>query len=702
MNLKVVLLPAPGTHRFYGEYPILYCPVLREGCSEADGYRVYRADREGQNYYRIEGRELKEVSATDWLKIKPLLAIFTRQTSSAAGRDGWSGRRRRRSDPGCSSERYAAASLAGKAMPSEVIEVTDDDADNSGARYSDDFVGIRPHPVGESMEVSSQLDESAWSANVEVRGRSLKRRPPGALLINEHCESRGAEDAVQPAGAGNTNVEQSGARLAKAHAGKVVLDVDAKQADEGPQHCKTNRERGSEITSDGPRRPSPPQTGLSDDPWLRQGGNWGAREGFEADGDSRGRNTCATKKKKKKLLSRSDPKSTWSHADPAPGNDESKMEIDDDVQLVSGELLSGDAAVVALSCSKKTSRGALNSMDMSAAEERTDERLMHSHNRAGAVAMQSASDRECVASMDCGDVFADSLVDAVNASAELRSRRIDETPKTTALFSLQDHPDVQSLSTHHVVNSCDDESTSAICQADVSGSRLSCVGMPFMGQTRPPTTGSPVHHMHHSATQMEDRNAPTSEEHNASRKRDHATSGVGGGDGCDGSSAQSLAEEVTAVPPLRAVEIAKMKDTVELDGKDRDAEWIRSGSEALEVVSGVPIRRNKRKKGCEAGGVNGSIEGEQALEDLTGPEGPEHKATDKGVHAACASSLGSRQNKIEPTLTTIRGIKLRHDHFERILDSDGWLTSQVMLIIPGFSFFPGFFCLEFIATPGNF
>lgn len=77
----------------------------------------------------------------------------------------------------------------------------------------------------------------------------------------------------------------------------------------------------------------------------------------------------------------------------------------------------------------------------------------------------------------------------------------------------------------------------------------------------------------------------------------------------------------------------------------------------------------------------------KAMEDLTGAE---HGSPREGGRGAAASSGrgwasrlrdggGSRGD--EATLTTIRGINLRQDHFDRIVDSDGWLTSQVIFVV---------------------
>ena len=70
--------------------------------------------------------------------------------------------------------------------------------------------------------------------------------------------------------------------------------------------------------------------------------------------------------------------------------------------------------------------------------------------------------------------------------------------------------------------------------------------------------------------------------------------------------------------------------------------------------------------------------GEKVTEDLTGADDSWQEVED-----AKGSSVGRGRSSAfvggaggDATLTTIRGINLQHDHFDRILDSDGWLTSQ--------------------------
>eukprot|EP00752_Nemacystus_decipiens_P014321 g12740.t1 len=73
--------------------------------------------------------------------------------------------------------------------------------------------------------------------------------------------------------------------------------------------------------------------------------------------------------------------------------------------------------------------------------------------------------------------------------------------------------------------------------------------------------------------------------------------------------------------------------------------------------------------------------GENVTEDLTGAEDSWQKLEDfedAGVGRKWSSGDAGRPGGGDATLTTIRGINLQHDHFDRILDSDGWLTSQII------------------------
>ncbi|CAN0482670.1 unnamed protein product, partial [Ectocarpus sp. 12 AP-2014] len=81
------------------------------------------------------------------------------------------------------------------------------------------------------------------------------------------------------------------------------------------------------------------------------------------------------------------------------------------------------------------------------------------------------------------------------------------------------------------------------------------------------------------------------------------------------------------------------------------------------------------------GGLRSSSRGGKVLEDLTGADEVWEDMGDlksAGVGGGGSASSGAGGGLGDETLRTIRGINLQQDHFERIVDSDGWLTSQVI------------------------
>ncbi|CAM9518324.1 unnamed protein product [Pylaiella littoralis] len=124
-------------------------------------------------------------------------------------------------------------------------------------------------------------------------------------------------------------------------------------------------------------------------------------------------------------------------------------------------------------------------------------------------------------------------------------------------------------------------------------------------------------------------------------------------------------------------------------GKQEDEEWRRPRGKGVAAAGAA--------RGGPTGGSYGSSGGGRQLglrsrgkvtEDLTGADeslqginSREASWGGAGAGGRCSSGLPSRSSRSMPndaTLTTIRGINLQQDHFDRIVDSDGWLTSQII------------------------
>ncbi|CAM9487116.1 unnamed protein product [Ectocarpus fasciculatus] len=107
-----------------------------------------------------------------------------------------------------------------------------------------------------------------------------------------------------------------------------------------------------------------------------------------------------------------------------------------------------------------------------------------------------------------------------------------------------------------------------------------------------------------------------------------------------------------------------------------EAEWRPPGKGAAAAAAAAAAGG-----GGGRAGLRSSSRGGKVLEDLTGADEVWEdmgalKSVGVGGGGSAASVAGGGLG--EGTLTTIRGINLQQDHFDRIVDSDGWLTSQII------------------------
>ncbi|CAN0045433.1 unnamed protein product [Ectocarpus sp. 4 AP-2014] len=102
-----------------------------------------------------------------------------------------------------------------------------------------------------------------------------------------------------------------------------------------------------------------------------------------------------------------------------------------------------------------------------------------------------------------------------------------------------------------------------------------------------------------------------------------------------------------------------------------EAEWRPPGKAAAAAAGGGGSREGLRSSSREG----------KVLEDLTGADEVWEDMGDvksAGVGGGGSASSVAGGGLGDETLRTIRGINLQQDHFERIVDSDGWLTSQII------------------------
>lgn len=615
----------------------------------------------------------------EWLRVKPLLAIFNRQSfgetllagvsSSYVDRGvARSGRRGRRLDSIESSRGDVLSCSTRKVSSSEVIEVNDDDSSTSETQG----VGTRPQ------------SGSGARCDASVRERGLKRNHQDALYGGKLYESPETERGYEFAGRGNVNGERPIDRLKQARKkaeGKAkdfadIVDIDGEEVGAGKIVYATVEDPWVGI----PRRAA--SHAFSP---LRQGGSWGS-ECSEADGNSRRKKMGIRPKPSSPRIWRSFVGDARSHEDLSKGGDRLDIEgFDDEVQVITGEACSSIETGAVASTSNIMpdvggTRGVLN--DVSTADEHS------TCHREGAVAARSTFDRTCVSLGDHGDTIAGSPVDSVKISVKETLRRVKEAPAVIASPSWQDQRNAISPSNIPAAHSIDSDSSSkfSMVETSVEESPPSGMKVPSMKQAYPPMTESPVPEQKQWCAAMKPKDtARVDGKSDALRERSSGYDGVTGGAGGRAASFPPpktdgfVHREEATLSSFWGVSNAPKKDRVKKVEVEVDEEWMPSGDGARVDVWGGSTTRSKRRKSCGALGLTvGGDKGRHAMEDLTGADEPEQAASRERIPTALTSRPRGGQGEIEGTLTTIRGINLRQDHFERIVDSDGWLTSQVI------------------------
>lgn len=611
------------------------------------------ADREGHNYYRVMGHDLKKVSLVEWLRVKPLLAIFNRQSSGKTPQAGFSssyvdrgvGRRGLRQESIDSSRGGVLWCSTRKVLPSEVIEVNDDEAGSNETTCGD---------------IARRQSGSGATCDASTKERGLKRnQQQDAIYDSRRYET---ERGLGYAGQGNVKGERPINRFMQARenaGGKSggfadIVDIDGGEVGAGEIVYATVEDPWVGIPRLAASHPFRP---------LRQGGSWGARCG-EADDNGR----------RKKIRPKPSSPRTWrsfigdarSHEDLSNDRKRCVEGSDDEVQVITGEACSsigtGAAAFSNTMPAVGGTRGALNDVRTA----------------------RSTFDRTCVSPGYHGDAIAESRV---KISVKETSRRMKEASSVIASSSWQDHRNAISPSNIPVAHSIDSDSSSKFSMVEMSIEESPPSGMKITSteQTFPPTMESPLPEQC-LATKSND-TARVNGKCDELRERSSGYDDVTGGAGDRAASllsrkkGGSVHREEVALSSFSGFSNATKKDTVEKVGMEENGEWVSlgGGGACVDVWRGSNTR-SKRRKACGVVGVTIGEKGRHAMEDLTGADEPEQGAARERIPNGLVSRRRGEKGEIEGTLTTIRGINLRQDHFERIVDSDGWLTSQVIFV----------------------
>lgn len=734
--------------------------------------------RHGQNYYRVQGHDVKEIQATEWLNVKPRMALFVlddddRAGGSAGARAGAGigagigarhARKRRRveerqqsyfsrpsdrGEGGGGGMRMSSSSSAAAVAGAEVIEVNDDDSD-----HEENSCEIVPAAAAGGVPAVGRTKESSCGtlpADAFRRTAAVGRTAAAGDRASGRSDSDGCNDCEAP----------------------VVTTEAAVPAGERPAEPNHRLSRGAaggvRCEGSGGRWPreSPPQLLGADDEEAGASAGKTSRVAFGSDGNGelyeddarRGWNSVTAQDRGKSAADIAVSKSflratdasrefcaTAARLEGKPGLDASRRsflapliwtpcitrgarggdsgrgsgsagggtgrtpaepshedltaredgpeidEGDDDVQVVTtGQTGPG----IGEGGGSSTASSSTPSVEGGGRAARKEHSGNGDGNREGSNGAPSAKG-------DFGAGAADATVAVAPASC-LTSRSDEGRPSDypvpagaeiaarVAAVSARASPwwlddqQQQQREVHHVDDdvSAGPPPASSSDNAAVKLAHPSGVSMPFMGPVRPPPRPSreagksprlrfrrPIEQLRHFLTQE-------SETKKSGRRPDG-----GGGTGDIGQQKIKRLSPWGRADPLS--DLAPDHDGIDADG---DEEWrplCKERKSSPGVGGGVDVadRRRTRSSGSGVGGGGGA---ENAMEDLTGAEhgSPPEEASGGAGDRAWASRLrgggGSRED--ETTLTTIRGINLQQDHFDRVVDSDGWLTSQVIFRI---------------------
>eukprot|EP00904_Undaria_pinnatifida_P007574 jgi/Undpi1/3947/HiC_scaffold_16.g07315.m1 len=681
--------------------------------------------REGQDYYRVEGHDVKKVQAFEWFKAKPKLALFTRQrpprgsgasvasippTPDLAGGARGPGKKRRRSGGEQFSEGARGWSRSA-AKAAEVIEVNDDDSDGGGApvtsaglagdRADDDDI-IEPNSArGRKGCLSGGAVEDAGTSGVGGGGgsgtrstrddgkRGLKRASTEALDEEDGdvCDvdgssagaanGRGADERCPDARAGPSRAEAKPSALGSGYMSKIrnIFGVGAAE--------EPNRNNAPDV----PRRSCFPVHRPLRGQWELSGGNW-SECSDPANGGSGSRSHAAGKVTRgQQNAAETHDRTSPSHEDLTTGDEGSRPEDDDgddDVQLVTGHTPgAARRGTVAPPSPVKTTR--VNETE-SGGRANIEEDCQDTASASAAIpsptpAPTSSPSPSCASSAATPSSRGLPRVHSPRPTPQ-RSDVIDGDSTNTAAAVAA--AVISAIALSPDLSFCGDAASSS------AGAASSSLRRPRIAQSR--SERLEVHAVDDAPT------VPPPEEGQVEKEKEEVT-------GPTRPPPTGVKFVGPARPPARALprlqqRLADFKFAAHAVKRPRwkvalgsgDAEWRpRAGTkEPAEDFGLHKFAGRTRGSIGSGGGAGGGPTTRKMMEDLTETDGSSQETgvtrsggggggggVDGGGgsgRAGLKSELSAQRD--ETTITTIRGINLQQDHFDRIVNSDGWLTSQ--------------------------
>lgn len=689
--------------------------------------------RDGSNYYRVERHMPKQIAASEWQNARPYLALFTRKAYSryvspritspramgfpcyASG--SLSGKKRRRQENGntgnfggggnsssSSKERGSGGSAA-----AEVIEVDDGDSDRGDADTppAGDGVGGARDDAGDRANGGGGTGSSSNATN------SCRESPrPDAVALATASDGRRGANST-PATSRRENQEVDGECNPRDDdpgvLGPISSPAKALTLDPGASNsCKV---------SGGRRRPADRNTGSGND-------NCSGSSNLESE------MTPSPRRRRPRVHGNIGRENRGSHEDltgEQEGGESGRIVQDDDedvVQMITsnqdcGRRGGGDGRSFAASSLAPYS----NTKATPAAHETVESGVSASWMSQGNPPDSPPARLGCSQRDNNGSNVADSGVYLDSAPLQPRN------PLSSHLCERQ---------VHDVDDDASSDSPSPPSPVTSKGKlHPSGVAMPFIGPARPPESKPKplpprprppdLHETSDDSSWLKPISIPASnmrtENRNTSGRRlggRTTTAGAAaasrrsnrGGSGGGSGAAKDLDGQTTIISSWGASNSLSSENS-SASGGGRGGGGSRSSSRSSsskqEDEEWRPPRANGASyAGLGAGGGTSDCTGrsgggrqwglrsrsKKVTEDLTGgDESWEGKdvgnayggAGDAGrwaselMSSSSGSSIssGSRSMPNDATLTTIRGINLQQDHFDRIVDSDGWLTSQV-------------------------
>lgn len=656
-----------------------------------------RDNREGQKYYRVEGHDVKKIHMSEWLSAKPRLALFTRQPNSGDANEGSRrGKKRQRDELEYFPKGTKVRGPSMAAPMAEIIEVNDDETDEEDSdiftECCDDNGGSGVNDYGASQDrhrpnladgvggVSGPEERTgSWRGQSGADRRVLKLKPLDA-------DGVGASD-VGAAVSATRHDEHDGLRHARI--GKVRAKTEPRRNTTDKEivvgwfadftGTKGRPEGGTVAGKSGvnrsPGRPRHSFSSTGSSPVssvLPRGGSKDGIGGGDDDNTYRSASTTGLIKiSPRASCSQEHCQETRSNDSKETGKYVSGEDGDEDVQLVTTHALREDqeSDVESTACQKNLltrseQKGYSSASELTRPRDisfKADDRSTVAAPAQGVIDAQGPFISRRASRQQ---LFGSKIIDN-HAHAPTVPTIADISNSTVAISASKSSglPFNLAASSAAVTSSAHPQRAQARMSArevhDVEGlavvpprSKEQAYDTPFTAPVCPQAEAS--HLLQHLYSDQ-----VKAYRDKASNKRiEPHIKGRADGSG--------RREEQAKVSPFRSGQIPPSQ----VRGAELEVDWKPHGKESGGLVG--------ESSNWRVGESRGAGE-QQATEDLTeADESSQGSAYGKrnGGGGGWASKLQDWGDGV--TLTTIRGVDLPLSHFHRIVDSDGWLTSQVI------------------------